>query len=245
MLAAKNFWLWRRYRIRSVLAGFHSEPSNGIGKFESSGPLIAAIINLDSRQDRWRTVSAHLEAYGIAATRFAATAHSHGLAGCALSHAAVLNEAAQRGLFAITVLEDDVRFVGPHVALDAVLDDFLQNPALDVLCLAHVSSPPRLRVSHNLFIAHNIRTTAAYVVKRRALQPLVTTFRESALQIASGRPPERFALDILWQGLQKRSLLFAIPTMPLAIQSASYSDIQKTHVDYAGDYEKSFSEENP
>lgn len=235
MIVAEGSVLWTRYCFRFVTVFLARVPRE-----KQRTGLSTVVINLDNRTDRWLAVSKHLEANQIAHSRFAAISHQNGLAGCALSHAAVLQQGLEQGLSEILVVEDDVEFVGSIAEINAVLEEFRRSPVLDVLCLAHVSRRPRLKVSQNLRIAHSISTTAAYVAKRRAMGPLIETFAESASQIAGGKPREIFALDVLWQRLQKRSFLFAIPVTALATQSASYSDIQERFVDYTPEYKKSF-----
>jgi GR25 family glycosyltransferase involved in LPS biosynthesis len=70
-------------------------------------------INLDRRTDRWQSVTRRFEKLGIAAKvrRFAATEtpYSHHI-GCALSHRAIIADAARQGLDNVLVFEDDVLF---------------------------------------------------------------------------------------------------------------------------------------
>ncbi len=79
-------------------------------------------VNLDRRTDRWMHISKQLETAGLTAERFSAidgqlieqssydtnTLRTPGAAGCLLTHAAVLQDAAAKGYERIAVFEDDV-----------------------------------------------------------------------------------------------------------------------------------------
>lgn len=236
-----------RYLLRSVFASRVFQHASTKVLDRPLDGLSAAVINLDTRPDRWESVSRHLETVGLDAYRFPAHQHAEGLAGCALSHSAVLSSVSKNWPVPLLILEDDVRFIGALSDVTSTLRDFLRDPALDVLCLAHRSGPPRVEVGKNLLIAQNILGTAAYVAKPRAAKLLSEIFLYSASQIATGKPPKEFALDVVWQKLQKTTLLFAVPSKAIATQSPGYSDIQKAHVDYTSFYEKSYvkKEQNP
>ncbi len=83
-------------------------------------------INLASRADRWRSVSARFERLGIAqrVRRYEAIAMPNPHAGQALSHRAILAQAREQGFQNVLVLEDDVQFTSDVSAgLQAALAD--------------------------------------------------------------------------------------------------------------------------
>ena len=194
--------------------------------------ISATVISLADRTDRRTLIKRHLESLRINFEFYDAHRDELPLAGCADSHASVLSNWETMEAKWLMVLEDDIQFHINLAELTAIIEDFLSNPALDVLCLAHNSFGKRVKVSEHLSISQYSQTTAAYIVKARARNALIKTFLESSAQLRRGKPKERYALDILWTRHQRKDFIFAIPRKKVATQRASFSDIEGTHVDY-------------
>lgn len=189
-------------------------------------------INLSSRRDRLRETQDELQRMELVQTsRFDAIKTDNGALGCALSHAGVL-EGLKPGETAVMVCEDDIEFLVSPEELRALIQEFLENPVLDVLCVAFNVLAKGHPVSSRLAITSNTQTLACYVAKAPALGLLKDSFLESAELIKEGRPLGRVAADQHWKRLQRRTLIFAIPEMRVARQRPSFSDIEGQEVSY-------------
>lgn len=189
-------------------------------------------INLASRPDRLRETENELARMGISRwSRFDATKDDNGALGCALSHAGLL-EGLDDCQPAVMVCEDDIEFLVEPEELRVLLEEFLGNPAIDVLCLAFAVTAKGHAISSRLAVTSNTQTLACYVAKPAAIRLLRTSFYESAQRIQEGKPLGRFAADQHWKKLQRRRLIFAIPLNRAARQRPSFSDIEGREVSY-------------
>ncbi len=113
-------------------------------------------INLDIRQDKWKTMQQRLSDQGLQANRMPAVngwkeivreqikeiqkpykAHlNKGRIGCLISHLSVLKDAEKRNFNHVLVLEDDVNFVKDMKQISAYLDSLSSlDPEWDILFL--------------------------------------------------------------------------------------------------------------
>jgi GR25 family glycosyltransferase involved in LPS biosynthesis len=113
-------------------------------------------INLDVREDKWKTMEQRLSDQGLKATRFSAIngwkeiarvqikaiqkpykAHlTKGRIGCLLSHLSILKDAENRNFDRILILEDDVNFISNMKDLSDYLDKLSAlDPEWDILFL--------------------------------------------------------------------------------------------------------------
>lgn len=195
--------------------------------------LPTTYINLDRRQDRRRQIERELFSIGLSNfTRFSAIPDANGSLGCAKSHLKVLQTLAIQPGDLFMVCEDDLAFSSNQEETEAVLQDFLLHPHLDVLCLAYRLKAPRLRLTRRLAIANGIQTASAYILRKRAIPVLIESFRESRDMLSAGAPKSIASIDIHWKKKQSSSLIFAISIRPLARQRRSYSDIANQVKDY-------------
>jgi glycosyl transferase family 25 len=207
-------------------------PGNRAVAHADAGSMPVHFINLPSRPDRLRETEDEFARMNLhRGSRFEAVKEENGALGCALSHARLLESVDQHQLV-VMVCEDDIEFLVSPQELRALLDEFLLNPALDVLCLAFNLIAPAHAVSPLLAVTANTATTACYVVKRPALENLKTSFFESASLIQAGQPLGLAAADQHWKRLQRRTLIFAIPRKRAARQRPSFSDIEGQDVSY-------------
>jgi hypothetical protein len=223
-----SYWRDRRTRRRdSSLASRHRFSASDVARM----PLY--YINLDRRKDRDAQVRFEFDRLGLSqAIRWSATPHAQGIIGCGLSHASLLHECHEQQFDAVIICEDDLEFLIDRKKFDALIVEFMNNDALDVLCIAYNSIKTPYAISRNLALTKTTQTSACYVVKHRALEPLSASAFLSVERLLAGGPVETYALDILWKSLQAGELRFAVPRSRVAHQRESFSDIQGTVVDY-------------
>lgn len=215
-------------RRRSAMALPKTSESSWPGFSVARG---ATVINLDSRKDRLEDIRLEFDRMGIPLLRLPATQHENGGIGCALSHLRAI-ERMEDQKEPVFIVEDDAQFMQPRNYVDEVVQEFLENPALDVLCLGFKSPCKGIRVGRNLRISVKLSTTVAYMAKPAALTRLKASFQESVSNLSEGLPWHRNALDVLWQETQLSELIFSIPDKKCVRQKASFSDIEGKFVDY-------------
>lgn len=224
---SRPIWLFRFHLVS------RSSPAEKVPlAIQSWGRIPVFYINLETRSDRREEVGRELRRVGLRnRSRFTAIPREQGLLGCALSHSALLSQLEEVS-GPVIICEDDIQFTADQEALASVLQEFLKDDRLDVLCLANNYSTKPWPISPLLAIVNNTQTTSCYVVKERAKRPLMQIFSVSAGRLESGWDESIFAPDILWKKLQGGRLFFAVPRRQMAKQRASYSDIQRDWVDY-------------
>lgn len=190
------------------------------------------VISLERRRDRRILLRKHFAEMGLSFAFFPGVENPNGRLGCAVAHANLLREWISNGEGILMVCEDDVMFNCSNAELSRLLAKFLRNPGLDVLCLGHSSVGPFISISGKMKLTMNTQTTSCYVVKPGVMQALLGSFDRSAEKLAEGKAHNKWALDVLWKGLQRESMVFAIPQEAIAIQAPSFSDIENTWVDY-------------
>ena len=220
--------LWARWKLRRRPVGVPTsavtDGDHGIARCD------VVYINLDRRADRRTSLEQQLASIGRSdATRFSAVEASPGILGCGQSHRAVLAgwepDSPDRLLM---VCEDDLMFVAPEEELSAVVEEFAQNPLLDVLVVANWVAWS-IPISKRLAVSSNIQTTACYVVKQRAIEDLVLSMEESVRRLSAGDMSA--ANDKVWKQVQKKRF-FAVPQQRLARQRPDFSDNLNTWADY-------------
>lgn len=192
-------------------------------------------INLTRRADRKQSIEKELRALDLDFVRFAAVdglslktdgldeAASASLA-CAMSHRDLLQTLQSPGP-ALMVVEDDLILDCTPAYFSELVAEFLRDARLDVLCLAYNLSDRPVNISKNLAISQAVSTTACYVLKERARDPLVQSFGESVQLFIQGESVQRASIDQHWKKLQRNRLMFAVPRRRIAVQGRSYSDI--------------------
>ena len=194
----------------------------------------AVYINLTRRADRKQNIEKELRALDLDFVRFAAVdgreLRAHGLdeaasasLACAMSHRDLL-QAEQPGS-ALMVVEDDLMINCTPEYFSEVVAEFLSDTRLDVLCLAYNLSDRPVNVSKNLAISQAVSTTACYLLKEHAREPLAQSFGESVQLFIQGESVQRASIDQHWKKLQRNRLMFAVPRRRIAVQGQSYSDI--------------------
>ena len=209
-------------RLRALLR----QPAMGPGKAATFYPdLRAHVINLDYRTDRLKLFADTASHMRFSTTRIPAVPNSNGHLGCVESHLIALETVEKIGCDYHFIAEDDLEFLCPPEGLSQILAEFLDNPEIDVLCLANNTLGPKIPVSRNLALAHSISTTAGYIIRPRAIPAITRSFSKTRELLLEGGLISKSALDVVWQELQLGELLFAVPRKRICRQRVSYSDI--------------------
>lgn len=199
--------------------------------------LAVKVINLDHRTDRLAAFSTEMENLGINRwhripavdgkkkyvnldTLFA------GSIACTESHIAALTSTDWSSDEAAMICEDDLEFLTQRPEVERVIQEFLNNPLLSVLCLSGRPRGGSFPISRRLRIATGIVGRGCYLVKPDVAQPLIAAFQEGIPALVVGRVEGKG--DRMWGRLQRRGYFFAIPRTPIAQQGAGYSDIEDT-----------------
>lgn len=181
-------------------------------------------INLDHRLDRRASMASELERVGLSQVRrLPAVRRSLGILGAGLSHVKAL-EGWTPNQPVILICEDDIEFLEEPEVINKVINRFLRNPSLDVLCLSYNVRERPFPVDSVLSITSNTQTSSCYLVKHWAIAALKANFSEGVKLLSEGFPPRFAAVDIYWKRVQRSVLTFSVPNKPLVRQVASYSD---------------------
>jgi glycosyl transferase family 25 len=189
------------------------------------------VINLESRPDRLSSFEAEMERLRIdRVDRFEAVANENGALGCALSHRECLTQMQENGWDCVMVCEDDARFLVDRGGLDVLVDEFLDDPAAEVACLAYFvwESEP-----HGALYLRGLRvqTTACYVIKSSIADELLEAWQEGIDGLVDGGSPKQYGCDRVWMPLQRRRI-FVAPAVRAAYQEPGYSDVEGRVVGY-------------
>lgn len=194
------------------------------------GPLTCFVINLEHRADRWASISGELDEFDfLQYERLPATKFSPGYIGCNFSQLMALGRAAERNLPAVMICEDDITFLANPEQVQASIQAFLASDA-DVLCIGHLS---KVDAPYDAFFKRSFHTQTAscYVVKQSAYGSLIHSFTTSLSMAFNGCEYSLCAIDQHWKALQL-TRKFLIPNQKMAVQAASYSDVENRLVDY-------------
>jgi hypothetical protein len=199
-------------------------------------------INLEVRPDRALQAQQEFVRLGMRnVVRFEAIDLPNRSLGAASSHHRILSTFVEEKLSSpVLICEDDVEFLADNSELQSIYAEFVEDPRLDVLCLAFLIKNtvkdrflPPFGVSERLMISNEVVTQACYVVKPSALIPLVNCLDRSKRLLELGVPWHLAAGDVLWQSLQQGRLTFAIPRTRVVRQRAGFSDIYGVYKDIA------------
>jgi GR25 family glycosyltransferase involved in LPS biosynthesis len=204
----------------------------------------AYYINLDHRTDRNEQLLNEIETIGnLCIERFSAIRHSYGAIGCASSHIEILKRFAKDNISLGLILEDDVEFLVNAEYINQCVEVFVNDPNLDVLCLAFNAKPNSITPYNEVLnITTDTQTTGGYLVKSTILPSLIQNFElaeEKLRQMVSINEKNNIknpiypvdAIDQSWKLLQSE-FMFAIPVIRIARQRESYSDILHQVVKY-------------
>jgi glycosyl transferase family 25 len=182
-------------------------------------------INLEHRTDRRAQVEEELKVFGNRVERFNAFQRSPGGIGCSMSHLAVLRRAKEQGWQNVLVVEDD--FVWTHNKDAINVFNKLAHQPYDVILLggAYVKYDT---VTYKLFEG---QTALAYLVDHTYYDTLISNFKEGLEGFLKTMKYPVYALDQYWKKLQPHDKWYIVHPS-LCMQRPSFSDIEKTYVDY-------------
>ena len=231
-----SFLLFAQTRSTSVEGNAHSTRDrrhrHGFHAIDS-----VYVINLESRPDRLEHINAVLGSLGVSKHKIVkGIPHSCGILGCSLSHALAVAECMSSRATTCAIFEDDFELVRDPEEAKVAVERFFQSepPSWEVLMLsAHAVTPssPSPDFSH-LDIINAALTASGYIIHRSFAPEILETFLEASYRLnESNCSQAEYAHDVLWKRLQQTGKWFALKPL-IGKQRASYSDIEKRHVDY-------------
>ncbi|MDA9116991.1 hypothetical protein N9J37_01610 [Pontimonas sp.] len=187
------------------------------------------VINLDYRRDRLQeTYEVFARAKFGQPQRFSAIEDKNGYLGCSLSHQALLEQAQnQFPMLPVAIFEDDIEFLLAGQDLERLVTQFLSNPAADVLVFGYNTKSFMPQVSRVLRVVTASLTTSGYLVKGHAIPKVLEAAKTSVEMFSKGAPPSEASIDVVWQILQAKELVFVTGKSRPAKQRESYSDISQ------------------
>lgn len=185
-------------------------------------------INLDERLDRLREITRHMEDLEIEFERIPAIKNSNGALGCMDSHIQCLNTAILHNFPYVIIMEDDCEFLINQTEIDNYINAFLQTDSpVMVFGSTNIKREPYNDIFNR---GKNIFSSTCYIVKRFYFETLKKSFQSGRMALLKTQS-HNFALDVMWHTLQDKDI-WLIPKTKTIQQRPSYSDIQKTFVDY-------------
>lgn len=188
------------------------------------------VINLQKRRDRRVHFEAEMEQIGVTTVeRFDAidAGPSQGNHGCSASHRAVMDLIVTRGLETAFVMEDDCtvreQFRNSFHETFAMIAP--QIPAdFDMIYLSgHYGEMPRARISRNIILMGEMKTTTSYGVTRKSAREL-----RDIIPVGTGD-----SIDNLYASYNRTARCY-ISQPRLFVQYGNFSDLQQREMDNSG-----------
>lgn len=197
--------------------------------------LDIVVINLDSRPDRLDEFTDEMNRLGVESWRRLTAVDGRkefpdvdpfysGSIGCSLSHVEAFEEAEWTGAEALLICEDDVEFLVDKATLAVAIQEFLDNPSLDVLALYGRARGGSHRISDNLRIVVGLVGTVCYVVKPHMTKVIGDLFTAGVADLQQGN--RKGKSDVLWNRLQAKDYFFASPVGAYTRNREGFSDIE-------------------
>jgi len=193
-------------------------------------------INLDNRLDRKKHIESELDKMGVPLdkiTRLSATKHDLGYIGCSHSHMKACQLALDNGWKNVLIFEDDFEFTVTRPIVHKLLNAFFNYvDEWDGVVLSS-SKIKTGKCIYSDFLRKNLGslTASSYLINRKMMSALRDSHRLSYMNLMYGKPKNKFSCDLLWQEVQRDNKWY-IFVPKLGKQMVSYSDIEKTIVDY-------------
>lgn len=179
-------------------------------------------INLDERKDRWESCQKEFKKIDFYPERFSAIKHENTPEWCRQSHLAILKKAKEENKN-VLIFEDDVEFSDNAGAIiERALNELSVLKWWNMFYLGGNILRPFYQITDHLAKLSHCQSTHAYGVNKEFLDTLIHWIE--------ARP---MIIDVLYaDGIIPYNNCFI--TVPMvAIQRASYSDIEKRTMDYS------------
>ena len=241
--------IWLENNLRFLLTGFNNNVqsfylrkrikkinimpvANQQINVEIESNLNVFYINLIHRVDRKKMIEEELDKIEFKRySRFNGISNPNGALGCAYSHKGVLDLFDENNGKLLMVCEDDISFIGSSEKLQMLLENFINDENLDVLCLGF-NNFNQYPYNDYFNLTSDTLTTSCYIIKPYMKEILLSNFELSIELLENGVDRiYRLAIDQVWKVVQKKHN-FVIPKERFAFQRESYSDIEKQIVNY-------------
>jgi GR25 family glycosyltransferase involved in LPS biosynthesis len=193
----------------------------------------AFYINLDEREDRKKKTKKEFKQLKIKVQRMKAIKLENGRIGCSMSHLKCLQQAKEKDLDHVLIVEDDIHFMNVKMFKEQ-LNKFLSSSIeWDVVLFAGNNLPPYQIYGDFCVKVSRCQTTTGYLVKKHYYDILISNIKESIKLLL--KEPERhidYAIDKYWFKLQEKDNWFIITPLSV-VQREDYSDIEKRETNYS------------
>jgi GR25 family glycosyltransferase involved in LPS biosynthesis len=193
----------------------------------------AYYINLDEREDRKKKTKKEFKKLEIPIQKIKAIKLENGRIGCSMSHLKCLQQAKEKDLDHILIVEDDIHFMNVQMFKEQ-LNKFLSSSIeWDVVLFAGNNLPPYQIYGDFCVKVSRCQTTTGYLVKKHYYDILISNIKESIKLLL--KEPEKhinYAIDKYWFKLQEKDKWFIITPLSV-VQREDYSDIEKKETNYS------------
>lgn len=187
-------------------------------------------INLQTRKDRKEHIEKELDDLGWKYKRFDAVRDTFGILGCGKSHLKLLEEARDKKLEYIVVLEDDFVCKNKNLLNKNLKRFFDEKLEYDVLCLGGNLFNFK-RNNDYLIKPIKIFSTVAYIVNNKYFDKLIENFKQSILLLEKTKDRAKYSIDVYWNKIIP--LDNWLMPYPLTIsQLRGFSNIENRTVNY-------------
>jgi glycosyl transferase family 25 len=158
---------------------------------------------------------------------------ANGAIGCSMSHLKLLQEASNKKLDHLLIVEDDITFLDPELFKTQINKFFtIHGNNWDVILLAGNNMPPYKNIDDTCIKVSRCQTTPGYLVNGHYIKVLMQNVKMGLTNLLN-RPNDHslFAIDKFWFVLQESSKWYLI-IPPTVVQREDYSDIEKRVTNY-------------
>ena len=189
-------------------------------------------INLNERKDRKELVERELNKMNWKYERFDAKRLKDGRAGCSLSHINLIENAKNKKLEYIVIVEDDIQFTNPKFLNEKIKEFINMNMEYDVLLLAGNLRQPLIKEKNNIFRIYNSWTTTGYMVKKAYYDTLLKNYKEGFKKLLQFPQTKGiYEIDSYWKSLQMKDKWYMICPRTVT-QRPDFSNIENRFTDY-------------
>lgn len=153
-------------------------------------------------------------------------------AGCSLSHLKCWKIAEEKGFDFIMMVEDDFELTVNKEEFTKTIDRlFEQIPDFVVCNLGYNNTLPLVPIEDTSFFkCASIQTTSCYIAKVDFLKQISSTIKEATGRLLNNESYHNNAIDQVWKRFQTNDGW--VVSKRLGRQKGSYSDIERTNMDY-------------